>query len=46
MKIMAINALNNSLEYTLYDVPDNNIIANGNISRIGLEESFFSIKFK
>lgn len=45
MKIMAINALNNSLEYTLYDVPDNNIIANGNISRIGLEESFFSIKF-
>lgn len=45
MKIMAINALNNSLEYTLYDVPDNNIIANGNISRIGLEESFFTIKF-
>lgn len=45
MKIMAINALNNSLEYTLYDVPNNNIIANGNISRIGLEESFFSIKF-
>lgn len=45
MKIMAINALNYSLEYTLYDVPDNNIIANGNISRIGLEESFFSIKF-
>ena len=45
MKIMAINAVNNSLEYTLYDVPDNNIIANGNISRIGLEESFFSIKF-
>lgn len=45
MKIMAINALNNSLEYTLYDVPDNNTIANGNISRIGLEESFFSIKF-
>ncbi len=45
MKIMAINALNNSLEYTLYDVPDNNIIANGNISRIGLDESFFSIKF-
>lgn len=45
MKIMAINALNNSLEYTLYDVPNNNIIANGNISRICLEESFFSIKF-
>lgn len=45
MKIMAINALNNSIEYTLYNIPDNNIIASGNISRIGLDESFFTIKF-
>ena len=43
-KIIAINAGSSSLKFTLYAMPDKDVLATGIIERIGLNDSVFTIK--
>ena len=43
-KIIAINAGSSSLKFTLYAMPDQEVLATGIIERIGLNDSVFTIK--
>lgn len=45
MKIMTINTLSCSMEFTLFEMDDNSVIAKGIIERIGLEDSSCEIKY-
>jgi len=45
MKIMAVNAGSSSLKFTLFDMPDEKIIIEGYIEKIGLDDSFYTIKY-
>ena len=45
MKILSISTRGNELEFYLFEMDDQSIIANGIISRIGLEDSSYSISF-
>ena len=45
MKIMTINTLSRSMEFTLFEMDDNSVIAKGIIERIGLEDSSCEIKY-
>ena len=45
MKIMTINTLSRSMEFTLFEMDDNTVIAKGIIERIGLEDSSCEIKY-
>ena len=45
MKIMTINTLSRSMEFTLFEMDDNSVIAKGKIERIGLEDSSREIKY-
>lgn len=45
MKIMTINTLSRSMEFTLFEMDDNSVIAKGKIERIGLEDSSCEIKY-
>ncbi len=44
MKILAINAGSSSLKFTLIELPEEKVITTGNFERIGVGESFYSIK--
>ena len=43
-KIIAINAGSSSLKFTLYAMPEKDVLATGIIERIGLNDSVFTIK--
>lgn len=45
MKIMSINAGSSSLKFCLFDMNNEQIIVKGQFERIGIEGSFFTIKF-
>ncbi len=45
MKILSISTRGNELKFYLFEMDDQSIIANGIISRIGLEDSSYSISF-
>ncbi len=45
MLIMAVNAGSSSLKFSILDMENNNVISSGNFERIGIEESFYTIKY-
>lgn len=44
MKILVVNAGSSSLKFNLYDMPEEKSLIKGNFERIGLKDSFYSIK--
>src|SRR5690554_2075748 len=44
-KIMAVNAGSSSLKFKLYEMPNEVVITEGVIERIGLEDAYYTIKF-
>ncbi len=44
-KTLAVNAGSSSLKFQLLEMPEETVIAKGQIERIGLPESIFSLKF-
>ena len=44
MKILSVNAGSSSLKFTLFDMPAGNELIGGYFEKIGLEDSFYSIK--
>lgn len=45
MKIISINAGSSSLKFTLFELPEKKTIASGTFEKIGLEDSFYTIKY-
>ena len=45
MKIMSINCGSSSLKYSLFDMLNNTVISSGLFERIGIEGSFYTIKY-
>ena len=45
MKIISINAGSSSLKFSLFDMSNESVIASGYFERIGIEGSFYTIKF-
>lgn len=46
MKIMSINAGSSSLKFSLFDMNTKEILTSGNFERIGIEGSFYTIKYQ
>ena len=44
MKILAVNAGSSSLKFQLYEMPEEKVLISGVFERIGLDESFYTIK--
>lgn len=44
MKILSVNAGSSSLKFTLFELPENEELINGVFERIGLDNSFYTIK--
>lgn len=44
-KVLAVNAGSSSLKFQLFEMKDEQIIANGIVERIGFDDAIFSIKF-
>ena len=44
MKILSINAGSSSLKFSLFNMDDESVIASGNFERIGIDNSFYTIK--
>lgn len=44
MKILSVNAGSSSLKFTLFDMPAGNELIGGYFEKIGLEDSFYSVK--
>lgn len=45
MKVMAINAGSSSLKFKLFEMNNEEVIASGLFERIGIEDSFYTIKY-
>ena len=45
MKIMSINAGSSSLKFSLFEMNDKSLIASGYFERVGLDGSFYTIKY-
>ena len=45
MKILSVNAGSSSLKFTLIELPEQNTIASGVFEKIGMEGSFYTIKY-
>ena len=45
MKIMSVNAGSSSLKFSLFDMRDEACIASGYFERVGIEGSFYTIKY-
>jgi len=45
MKILAVNAGSSSLKFTAYEMPEEEVLISGVFERIGMDESFYTIKF-
>ena len=45
MKILAVNAGSSSLKFTAYEMPEETNLISGVFERIGMEDSFYTIKF-
>lgn len=45
MKIISINAGSSSLKFQLFDMANENVLANGYFERIGIDNSFYTLKF-
>ena len=44
MKIMAVNAGSSSLKFKLFEMPEEKVITEGNVERIGAQDAYFTIK--
>ena len=44
MKILSVNAGSSSLKFTLFDMPEEKELISGVFERIGIENSFYTIK--
>ena len=44
MKILSVNAGSSSLKFTLFEMPEGRNLIGGYFEKIGLEDSFYSIK--
>ena len=44
MKILSVNAGSSSLKFQMYEMPDEEVLISGVFERIGMEESFYTIK--
>ena len=45
MKIISINAGSSSLKFSLFDMDNEKLIAYGYFERVGIENSFYKIKY-
>ncbi len=45
MKILSVNAGSSSLKFTLLELPEEKVIINGTFEKIGIEGSFYTIKY-
>ena len=45
MKILSVNAGSSSLKFTLFEMPEEKVLISGVFERIGIGESFYTIKF-
>ncbi len=45
MKLLSVNAGSSSLKFRLYEMPEEKLIIKGTFERIGLEESFYTIRY-
>ena len=45
MKILSINAGSSSLKFRLYEMPEEKILISGVFERIGIDGSFYTIKY-
>ena len=45
MKVLAVNAGSSSLKFRLYEMPEENLLISGVFERIGIEGSFYTIKY-
>ena len=46
MKILSVNAGSSSLKFTLFEMPEEEVLISGVFERIGIGNSFYTIKFK
>jgi len=46
MKILSVNAGSSSLKFTLFEMPEEQVLISGVFERIGIGNSFYTIKFK
>ena len=44
MKVLCVNAGSSSLKFQLYEMPEEKVLINGYIEKIGLEDCFYTIK--
>ena len=44
MKILSVNAGSSSLKFQLYEMPEEEVLISGVFERIGIENSFYTIK--
>lgn len=45
MKILSINAGSSSMKFTAYEMPEEKVLMSGLIERIGINDSFYTIKY-
>ena len=45
MKILSVNAGSSSLKFPLFEMPEKEVIVNGTFEKIGLDNSFYTIKY-
>ena len=45
MKILSVNAGSSSLKFQMYEMPEEKVLISGVFERIGIHESFYTIKF-
>ena len=44
MKILCVNAGSSSLKFQMYEMPEEKVLINGYVEKIGLEDSFWTVK--
>lgn len=45
MKILSVNAGSSSLKFTMFEMPEEKVIISGTFEKIGLDDSFYTIKY-
>lgn len=45
MKVLSVNCGSSSLKFQMYEMPEEKVLISGNFERIGIEGSFYTVKF-
>ena len=45
MKILSVNAGSSTLKFQMYEMPEEKVLVSGNFERVGIDNSFYTIKF-